>query len=198
MAEGVKRRNLQLRRITAALIGAGVGYSLAQLLPLIPSTVLSALLLVGGTILADRLNGPLRWWGWIGTACGSLVGTASSLTTALRSAAAQQQPLEPRITVLLLALTGLIAGLQLSRTGRWRDNRHPRDLLRSASALTTGAFAAVVTITYLSAGLDAARTLSSRLSTALTILVFSLIAPGWLVHLFSQGDGPRDEHHRNS
>ena len=56
--------------------------------------------------------------------------------------------------------------------------RQPRELLRAASGLTTGVFAGIVTITYVHSGLDVARTLSSRLSTSLTILVLALVAPG--------------------
>ena len=47
-------------------------------------------------------------------------------------------------------------------------------------------FAGIVTIAYVHSGLDAARTLSSRLSTSLTILVLALVAPGWLSHLLWQ------------
>jgi hypothetical protein len=56
-------------------------------------------------------------------------------------------------------------------------------VLRSISALTTGIFAVLVTIVFLHSGLDQARTFSSRLSTSLTILVASVVVPGWLASL---------------
>lgn len=65
-----------------------------------------------------------------------------------------------------------------------RSDRHqPRDVLRSVSALTTGIFAVLVTLAFVQSGLDVARTFSSRLSVALTILVASITVPGWMVHL---------------
>lgn len=84
------------------------------------------------------------------------------------------------------ALAGCIAGRSLSRDAAGDSARHPRDLLRSASALTTGIFAVLVTITFLFFGLDTARTFSSRLSTSLTILVATVSVPGWLTHLLDR------------
>ncbi len=70
---------------------------------------------------------------------------------------------------LLLALAGSSAGFSINRRGGWPVGRRPRDLLRSASAFTTGVFASLVMLVSVHSGLDAARTASSRLSTALTI-----------------------------
>jgi hypothetical protein len=39
----------------------------------------------------------------------------------------------------------------------------------------------VVTLTFLHQGLEGARAFSSRLSTTLTIVVTSVVLPGWLV-----------------
>ena len=83
---------------------------------------------------------------------------------------------------IALAGAGSLAGHAFSTTRSLYD-RQPKDLLRSASALTTGLFAVLVTLTFIHGGLDAARTFSSRLSTSLTILVASLSVPGWLIHL---------------
>jgi hypothetical protein len=94
---------------------------------------------------------------------------------------------------MLLAVAGVIAGHTLSRAHMPLDGRRPRDLLRSASALTTGVFAAIVTLTFIHSGLDPARAFSSRLSTSLTILVAAVAAPGWLSHLLTQRHHkPRD------
>ena len=45
-----------------------------------------------------------------------------------------------------------------------------------------GLFATLVALDYLHQGLDGARAFSSRLSTALTILVATLTVPGWMAH----------------
>jgi hypothetical protein len=193
MTEFQPRRSTQALRIGAGLIGAALGFGVAMRLPLIPSTVLSALLVAGGAGLINRLINPERWWGWLGLACGSLLGTANILARSLLDPQGAQGQLEPGLTVLLLAIAGWLAGDRLSRRGLWKPERHPRDLLRSASGLTTGIFAGVVTLTYVTSGLESARTLSSRLSTALTILVFALVAPGWLSHLLRQSRSSSDD-----
>ena len=186
MTELQPRPSTQALRIGAGLIGAALGFAVAACLPLIPSTVLTALLLAGGAGLINRLINPERWWGGLGLASGSLLGTATNLAQGLLTAPPAQERLEPGLTVLLLAIAGWLAGDRLSQRGFWKPERHPRDLLRSASGLTTGIFAGVITLTYITSGLETARAFSSRLSTALTILVFALVAPGWLSHLLRQ------------
>ena len=69
-------------------------------------------------------------------------------------------------------------------------------MLRSASALTTGIFAVLVTVAFVHSGLDVARTFSSRLSASLTIVVAALTVPGWLMHLlFRQARTPHGASH---
>ncbi|MEI7952422.1 MAG: hypothetical protein WCH37_07065 [Synechococcaceae cyanobacterium ELA182] len=74
----------------------------------------------------------------------------------------------------------MVLGVSVNRV----DRRPPRDVLRSISALTTGIFAALVTIVFVHSGLDRALTFSSRLSTSLTILVAAMVLPGWLASRF--------------
>jgi hypothetical protein len=174
---------LQLRRLTGALLGAAGGYLLARQLPLVPSTLLSALVLAAATSLSALPQDAGRWWGLIGAGAGSLVGTGTALAVVLDQHDPAQQLPQRALAVLLLAIAGAIAGRRLSRRQGWQPGRQPRDLLRSASALTTGVFAGIVTFAYIHSGLNVARTLSSRLSTSLTILVVSLVAPAWLSHL---------------
>jgi hypothetical protein len=182
--------SLQLRRLIGGLGGTAIGYGLARQLPLLPSALLCALLLASAGDLSRRLADAGHWWGLIGASSGCLLGAASVLATALQHpAAAEALPLRAG-TLLLLALAGAIAGRRLSGRLEWAGHRRPKDLLRSASGLTTGMFAAMVTIAWLHAGLDPARAFSSRLSTALTILVTALAGPGWLVHLLR---GQREE-----
>jgi peptidoglycan/LPS O-acetylase OafA/YrhL len=175
------------------LIGGAVGFAFARHLPVVPSTLLSALVLAGGAALSGSVQRASRWWGLIGAATGTLVGTAWVLAAVLQQSGPEQNIEQRALTVLVLAVAGVIAGHTLSRVHRPLDGRRPRDLLRSASALTTGVFAAIVTLTFIHSGLDPARTFSSRLSTSLTILVASVAAPGWLSHLLTQRHPkPRD------
>lgn len=195
-----RQRQLQIRRILGGLIGAACGFAVARQLPLVPSTLLSALVLAGGVNLSGPPQDAGRWWGLIGAASGTLIGSASVLATALEQQDAAAQLPQRLLIVLLLAAAGALAGRRLSRGGRWQPGRQPRELLRSASGLTTGVFAAIVTLTYIHSGLELARSVSSRLSTALTILVIALVGPAWLSHLLVQqatsgaiegGDGGR-------
>lgn len=178
-------RWLQLRRSIGALLGAGVGYALASRLPLVASILLSSLVLTGGAALSRLPQDASGWWGLIGAASGCLIGSGTVLAAALEQHDPTGNWLQRLLLLLLLAATGALSGRLLSRRGRWPADREPRELLRAASGLTTGVFAGIVAITYIHSGLDVARTLSSRLSTSLTILVIALLAPGWLSHLLS-------------
>jgi uncharacterized membrane protein len=192
MARLASPRSLQLRRIFGGLGGAAAGYALARELPLLPSALLCALLLATAGDLSRRLTDAGHWWGLIGAASGCLIGAASVLAAALQHPAAGDQLPQRAATLLLLAVAGAIAGFRLSACGSWANERRPRDLLRSASGLTTGIFAAMVTIAWLHSGLDPARAFSSRLSTSLTIVVTAVVGPGWLGHLMHSHNGGAD------
>lgn len=62
----------------------------------------------------------------------------------------------------------------------------PKDFLKGASALTTGIFAVLITLQFMTKGIDAARTLSSKLGVTTTILVASLAIPGWVGYQLSR------------
>ena len=180
-----------LRRLAAILLGGTAAWLATASLPPVPSAVLLSLLLAGG---ASQVGAPLfsalGTWLLSGAAAGGLLGTAASLT-----GKAQHLPpaahLPTRLTtVALLALAGVVGGLCLGRDADHPHRRHPRDLLRSASALTTGLFAFVVTLTFLHQGLEGARAFSSRLSTTLTIVVTSVVLPGWLAQQLQLRHGP--------
>ena len=184
-----------LRVVLASLVGLASGLALSRSLSLVPSTLLSTLVLAGGAGLSQRLRQASRWWALIGFAVGALVGTGLVLSLALK----ERQPTTAlgmrAFTVLLLLGAGAIAGHGLGGSSAPGGaagvapalaGRRPADLLKAASGLTAGAFAALVTLTYVHSGLDVARAFSSRLSTSLTILVVCLAAPGWLSHQWRQ------------
>lgn len=180
------RPALQLRRLAGGLLGALLGYGLTSRLPEVPATLLGALALAGTAQLSGRTVDPLRWWGLLGAAAGSVLGTAVVLAARLQASAPAGDFAGRALTVGCFALAGGLAGRRLSRDALLGGGHPPRELLRSASALTTGIFAVLVTLTFLHSGLDPARTFSSRLSTSLTILVTALAVPGWLIHLLDR------------
>ena len=180
-ATGTPPRPRPLLRLAGIGLGISAGWFATSSLPPVYAAVLTSLLLAGGASLAGGQNLSLQhFWLLIGAAVGGVLGTAQTLTEkahALSPAAHLQMRL---LTVAMLALAGSVAGFCLGRDAQRSDRRHPRDLLRSASALTTGLFALLVTLTFLHQGLEGARSFSSRLSTTLTIIVTSVVVPGWL------------------
>ena len=172
-----------MQQLLGVLVGAGLAYALTRHLAPLPSTLLTALLLAGGSVLSGRQLNPWLWWGVLGASCGGLLGSAMVVGQKIQGTH-PHEGLELRLGIVAcLMVAGVIGGGSLSRDANHPDRRPPKDTLRSASALCTGIFAVVVTLTFLHSGLDQARTVSSRLSTALTILVMALTGPGWLVHL---------------
>lgn len=169
--------------MVGGLLGVVLAFLLTWRLPLVPSTVLSSVGLAAGASLSGRQLRPWAWWAVLGGVSGGLLGTALGLAERL-------QQLDPRgdwptraLVVCLLAAAGAASGRLLSGDANRSDRHQPRDVLRSASALTTGIFAVLVTLAFVHSGLDVARTFSSRLSASLTILVASVTVPGWLGHL---------------
>lgn len=61
-----------------------------------------------------------------------------------------------------------------------------KTFLSTLGALTTGIFAVTVTIKFIFEGLEAARSLSSRLSTSSTILITTLVVPGVIGYLLTE------------
>ncbi len=118
---------------------------------------------------------------------GAVVGTAVVLSRKALDTTPQADLGQRAALFAMLALAGLVGGLALGFDASRADRRHPREVLRSISALTTGVFAVLVTIVFVHSGLDQARTFSSRLSTSPTILVACVVVPGWLASLFIPG-----------
>jgi hypothetical protein len=175
-----------LRSLLLSLLGISLGLALGCSLPLVPSTLISALLLACTAAISGRLLHPSGWWGRIGLATGSLLGTSWQLARVAQTS----QPsggLESRgLMLVMMLMAGAMAGLLLGDSELLPPHRRPADLLRHASSLTAGLFAGWVTLAYLHAGLDAARAFSSRLSTSLTILVVCLAVPGWFTRRLRQ------------
>lgn len=182
----VQSRGLRWRCIAAALAGTALAYGLTHHLPVVPSTLVSSLVLAGTASTGSRLGRPAAWWLLVGAVAGALVGTGTVLAATLQERDAAADMGQRALTLLVLAASGATAGRSLGGAQLLPSGRAPRDLLRTVSALTTGVFAAIVALTYVYGGLEVARTFSSRLSTSLTILVISVAAPGWLSHTLSR------------
>ena len=175
------------QQLLGVLVGASLAYGVTRHLEALPSTFVTAVLLAGASILSGRALEPWAWWGVLGAGCGGLLGTAMVVGQKVQTSH-PHEGLAMRLGILAcLMVAGAISGGSLSRDANHPQRRPPKETLRSASALCTGIFAVVVTLTFLHSGLDPARTVSSRLSTALTILVLALTGPGWLVHLLGSG-----------
>ena len=176
---------VHLLELIGALLGVVGAYLITRHLAALPSTFLTALVLAGGSVLSGRALSPLTWWSVLGAGCGSLLGTAMVVGQKIQSTD-PHEGLMLRLGILAsLMVAGAIGGRSFSLDAAHPGRRPPKETLRSASALTTGIFAAVVTLAFIHSGLDEARAVSSRLSTSLTILVLALSGPGWLVHLLS-------------
>ena len=179
----------RLQRLLGALVAAAGAYLITRQLAALPSTFLAALLLAGGSILSGRAIAAWAWGAVLGAGCGGLLGSAMVVAEKIHSTN-PHEGLHLRLALLAcLMVAGAIGGRSFSLDANHPDRRPPKDTLRSASALTTGIFAAVVTLAFLHSGLDEARAVGSRLSTSLTILVLALTGPGWLVHLLGDRAG---------
>lgn len=172
-----------LARILATLLAGGIAFLLTRSLGVIPSALISSLLIAGSSLVIGKasLTAAPRWALSGGTA-GALLGTAEVLAGRLQELGPGGGASQRAMVMALLASAGIVGGLVLSRDATASNRRHPRDVLRAVSGLTTGLFATLVALAYLHQGLDPARTFSSRLSTALTILVATLTVPGWIAH----------------
>ena len=186
LAADISAPPAQASRIAGAVVGMASAYAITRHLPFLPSTLLSSLVLAATSTFIGRTHSPLRWWALLGSTCGAVLGTAVVLAAKFQQSEPQGDLTTRALVLGCFALAGCVAGRSLSRDAAGDSARHPRDLLRSASALTTGVFAVLVTFTFLFFGLDTARTFSSRLSTSLTILVATVSVPGWLTHLLDR------------
>lgn len=188
--DGLSSARSPLVRLSGTVLAAAIAWLVTASLPPVPATVLMALALAGGAALAGGLQlSHLRYWGLIGMAAGGLLGTASSLAERAQELPIASHSTTRLLTLVLLALAGIVGGFCLGRDAERADRRHPRDLLRAASALTTGLFACLVTLSYAHLGLEGARAFSSRLSTTLTIVVTAVVVPGWISQQLRRRNG---------
>ncbi|QNI53541.1 putative membrane protein [Synechococcus sp. BIOS-E4-1] len=171
--------------MAALLLGAGIGYAINLSLPLLADVTISCIFLILLSRLRNRLKTPAQWWGSIGLCSGSFLGTASSMVYVMQRAGevgSAYSPWERLALIVILGITGVLAGRHVGIDPDAVEGRSIGDLLRSLSGTFTGVFGVLVAIAFVFNGLEEARTLSSRLTTTLTIIILGLVGPGWISH----------------
>ena len=171
--------------MVALILGAGLGYAINLNLPLLTDVTISCIFLILLSRLRNRLKTPAQWWGSIGLCSGSFLGTASSMVHEMQrasEAAAAYSLWERLALIVILGITGVLAGRHVGIDPDAVEDRSISDLIRSLSGTFTGVFGVLVAIAFVFNGLEEARTLSSRLTTTLTIIILGLVGPGWISH----------------
>ena len=171
--------------MASLLLGAGLGYAINLHLPLLADVTISCIFLILLSRLRNRLKTPSQWWGSIGLCSGSFLGTASSMVNEMQrgsEAASSYSPWERLALIVILGITGVLAGGRVGIDPDAVEGRSIGDLLRSLSGTFTGVFGVLVAIAFVFNGLEEARALSSRLTTTLTIIILGLVGPGWISH----------------
>ena len=171
--------------MASLLLGTGLGYAINLHLPLLADVAISCIFLILLSRLRNRLKTPAQWWGSIGLCSGSFLGTASSMVNEMQrgsEAASSYSPWERLALIVILGITGVLAGRHVGIDPDAVEGRSIGDLLRSLSGTFTGVFGVLVAIAFVFNGLEEARTLSSRLTTTLTIIILGLVGPGWISH----------------
>ena len=97
-------------------------------------------------------------------------------------AASTYAPWERLTLIVILGITGVLAGRHVGIDPDAVEGRSIGDLLKSLSGTFTGVFGVLVAIAFVFNGLEEARALSSRLTTTLTIIILGLVGPGWISH----------------
>ena len=168
--------------VAVLLSTACFGYAMNLVIPTIMAAVISCTLL----ILLSRQHNPLqhrmRWWRNIGLCSGCFLGTASSMVNEISRGGEAHSPWERLMVVAILGITGFLAGHRIGFSPQKAGGRSIGDLLRSLSGTFTGIFGVLVALHFVLHGIDEARTLASRLSTSLTVIVLSVAGPGWITY----------------
>jgi hypothetical protein len=167
-----------------SVVGGTVSLMVIRALPLVQAAIVCSLFTACLAFACAQLTKPSLWWTAVGAIAGIIIGTSAVLSDSLEGA-----PLEFRVRLTIVgleALAGFIGGMLL---GRKIHNPHVPSLktfLSTLGALTTGVFAVTVTLKFIFAGLEEARSLSSRLSTSTTMLITTFVIPGAIGYLLTE------------
>lgn len=150
------------------------------------AALVSAILIAILSFAATELSAPRWWWLCNGAIAGMIIGLGSVLSETL---AENSQPLDFPVRCIIIGLqmlAGFVAGFFWGRRTPKANIPPLKTFLSRLSAVTAGLYAIVVTVDFIWEGLEEARTLSSRLSAATTILITALIMPGIVGYLIAE------------
>jgi hypothetical protein len=163
-----------------ATIGGIIAYAITSHLPELGSAFTCAVVIITLSGLAsNRQAYPVLWWGNLGAIAGAIGGTALVIADP-QELMMKTEFVDRAKSIIFFAIAGLVSGFFLGRGFHDLALPRPKEFIKGTSALTTVAYAMIVTFKFIFGGLDPARTLSSRLSTTTTILVAALAIPGWI------------------
>jgi len=160
-----------------AVAGSAIALLLVKTLTYVLGAIISAIAIAALLFALTELSSARWWWFCVGAIAGVIIGMAFVLERVL---VATDDPLNlnTRLGIIgILAVGGFLSGLVLGNIPTLDQ------LLSRLTGLTISVFAVVVTLKFMIDGLEAARTLSSRLTTSMTITATSLILPGILGYL---------------
>lgn len=170
----------ELLRFIGAVVGGIFAYAITSHLPELGSAFTCAVVIITLSSLAStRQAHPWLWWANLGAIAGAIGGTALVIADP-QELIIKAEFADRLASIAFLGIAGIVSGLFIGKGSHDLNLPRPKEFIKGASALTTVAYAVIVTIKFIFEGLDPARTLSSRLSTTTTILVAALAIPGWL------------------
>ena len=171
--------------LIGSFIGGAITLSIITTLPLAQASLVSSILLASLIVVCSFLSNPVYWWVCVGAIAGMIVGIGGVMASQLAEAKTPL-PDERVIFVVGQCIAGVISGVFLARRARKPHIPTLKEFTASLSALTAGIFAVVVTLRFITDGLEPARALSSRLSTSITILVTIVAIPGAIAYLLAE------------
>ena len=172
----------RLLLVIGSVIGGAITLSIITALPQPQASLVGSILFASLIVVCSFLSNPVHWWVCVGAIAGMIVGIGGVMASQLAEAKTPL-PNERAIFVVILAIAGVISGVFLARGTRKPHIPTLKEFTGSLSALTAGIFAVVVTLRFISDGLEPARALSSRLSTSITILITTAAIPGAIAFL---------------
>jgi len=184
--QGADSLGADLLGMIGAIAGSSIAYLITSHLAKLESVVACAMIISFSVFASTRRSQPLLWWASLGAIAGGIGGTGSVLGNYIPQIDLPDKETIRYQIIGFFSITGFVSGIFLGRNAHKENVRHPKDFIRGASVLTTSIFAVLVTLQFTDKGIDAARTLSSKLSVSTTILVASLTIPGWVGYQLSR------------
>jgi len=172
--------------VAGTVVGVALILGILTQLPITQAAVATSLGLATLIVACAYLSQPIYWWMGVGAITGMIIGLGGIIAEHL---AAEQDQIDLHLRLIVVvgqALAGFISGVVLARRIPRAHLPTLKDFLSSLSAVTISLFAMIVTGRFIVAGLEPARTLSSRLSVSTTILITLLAMPSALGYLLAQ------------